>query len=84
MNYAYTRQMGFSNLQHEQLVLSSVRQHGAMTNTIQRAEVIELCRLSEGQAKDLLKRMKMNELLLLEGAGRTGAYRLGPQSMSRA
>ena len=56
MNYAYTRQMGFSNLQHEQLVLSSVRQDGA----IQRAEVIELCRLSERQAKDLLKRMKMN------------------------
>ena len=72
---AYTRQMGFSNLQHEQMVLSYVRQHGA----IRRAEVIELCRLSEGQAKDLLKRMKMNELLLLEGAGRTAAYRLGPK-----
>ncbi|OFA09081.1 hypothetical protein DUPY_01920 [Duganella phyllosphaerae] len=72
---AYTRQMGFSNLQHEQLVLSYVRQHGA----IRRAEVIELCRLSEGQAKDLLKRMKMNELLLLEGAGRTAAYRIGPK-----
>ena len=73
MNYAYTRQMGFSNLQHERLVLRYVRQHGA----IRRAEVIELCRLSEGQAIDLLKRMKMNELLLLEGAGRTAAYRLG-------
>ena len=72
---AYTRQMGFSNLQHEQLVLNYVRQHGA----IRRAEVIELCRLSEGQAKDLLKRMKTNELLLLEGAGRTAAYRLGPK-----
>ena len=72
---AYIRQLGFSSLQHEQLVLNYVREHGA----IRRAEVIELCRLSEGQAKDLLKRMKTNELLLLEGAGRTAAYRIGPK-----
>ena len=70
---AYIRQVGFSSLQHEQMVLNYVRKHGA----IRRAEVIELCRLSEGQAKDLLKRMKATELLLLEGAGRTAAYRLG-------
>jgi ATP-dependent DNA helicase RecG len=72
---AYIRQLGFSNLQHEQLVLSYVREHGA----IRRAEVIELCRLSEGQAKELLKRMKTHDLLLLEGAGRNAAYRLGPK-----
>lgn len=72
---ASTRQMGFRITQHEQMVLCYVRQHGA----IRRVEVIELCRLSEGQAKDLLKRMKTNELLLLEGAGRTAAYRLGPK-----
>jgi hypothetical protein len=35
------------------------------------------------QAKDLLKRMKMNELLWLEGAGRTAAHRRSP-SMNRA
>jgi len=69
----YIRQLGFSSLQHEQLVLNYVREHGA----IRRAEVIELCRLSEGQAKDLLKRMKTQGLLLLEGAGRSAAYRLG-------
>lgn len=69
----YIRQLGFSSLQHEQLVLNYVREHGA----IRRAEVIELCRLSEGQAKDLLKRMKTQGLLLLAGAGRSAAYRLG-------
>lgn len=74
-NAAYTRQMDFSNLQHEQPVLSYARQHGA----IRRVEVIELCRLSEGRAKDLLKRIKMNELLWLEGVGRTAACRLGPK-----
>lgn len=69
---AYVRQLGFSSLQHEQLVLNYVRTHGA----IRRAEVIELCRLSDGQAKDLLKRMKTHGLLALEGGGRGSVYRL--------
>ena len=51
---ACTRQMGFSNLQHEQLVLNYARQHGS----IRRSEVIELCRLTPLQARDLLKRLK--------------------------
>lgn len=68
---AYTRQIGFSSLQHEQLVLSYARQHGQ----IRRAEVMELCRLSEGQAKDLLKRLKARGVLILDGAGRGAAYR---------
>lgn len=72
---AYIRQLGFSNLQHEQMVLNYVREHGA----IRRADVLELCRISEGQGKDLLKRMKNADLLVLEGAGRTSTYRLGPQ-----
>lgn len=56
-------------------MLNYVREHGA----IRRAEVIELCRLSAGQAQNLLKLMKMTELLLLEGAERISAYRLGPK-----
>lgn len=71
---AYTRQAGFSALQHEQLVLNYVRQH----QTIRRSDVMELCRLSEGQAKDLLKRMKAAGLLALEGAGRGSMYRATP------
>lgn len=74
-NAAFTRQLDFSNLQHEQPVLSYARQHRA----IRRAEVIELCRLFEGQAKALLKRTKINELLWLEGAGRPASCRLGPK-----
>lgn len=67
---AYTRQLGFSSLQHEQLVLNYARQHGR----IQRADVMDLCRLTEGQAKDLLKRLKTEGKLTLEGAGRAAAY----------
>lgn len=69
----YTRQAGFTPIQHEQMVLSYVQQHGQ----IKRAEVMELCRLSEGQAKDLLKRMRSTLLLDLESAGRGSFYRMG-------
>lgn len=69
----YTRQAGFAPIQHEQMVLSYVLQH----RQIRRAEVMELCRLSEGQAKDLLKRMRDDSLLKLEGAGRGAFYRAG-------
>ncbi len=67
---AYIRQLGFSSLQHEQLVLSYARQHGR----IRRADVVDLCRLTEGQAKELLKRLKAEGKLLLEGAGRAATY----------
>lgn len=70
---AYTRQIGFSSLQHEQMVLNFARQHGR----IRRADVMDLCMLSEGQAKDLLKRLKAEGRLILEGAGRGATYRPG-------
>lgn len=72
---AYTRQAGFTALQNEQMVLSYVRQHGR----IGRADIMALCRLSEGQAKALIKRMRDTALLELEGAGRGASYRIGPR-----
>ena len=66
---AYTRQMGFSNLQHEQLVLSFVRQH----RRIKRADVVELCRLNDEQAKTLLQKLKLAGHLKQHGT-RGGSY----------
>ncbi|MDZ7865536.1 DNA glycosylase AlkZ-like family protein [Acidovorax sp.] len=66
---AYTRQAGFSALQHEQLVLNYARQHGS----IRRSEVVELCRLTAPQARDLLKRLKVAGRLVQHGE-RRGAY----------
>lgn len=43
---AYTRQVSFTTIQHEQMVLNYVQQHGQ----VQRAEVMDLCRLSPDQA----------------------------------
>lgn len=70
---AYTRQAGFSGLQHEQMVLSHVGHHGR----IQRSEVIELCRLSQDQATSLLKRLKAEGKLVQHGERRWAYYTLG-------
>jgi ATP-dependent DNA helicase RecG len=76
---AYTRQAGFTPIQHEQMVLSYVRQHGR----IKRADAMDLCRLSEGQVKNLLKRMCQTGLLMLQGAGPAAHYRIGSSDEAR-
>ena len=67
---AYTRQVGFGPIQHEQMLLSYIRQHGQ----IKRAEVMELCRLTEGQAKRLLQRMLAAGQIVMRGQGKSTAY----------
>lgn len=73
---AYTRQAGFAPIQHEQMVLSYVRQHGS----IKRAEVMELCRLSAEQAKELLTKLRDENRLILQGEKRGSHYVLGPDA----
>ena len=68
---AYTRQAGFTPIQHEQMVLNYVQQHGQ----IQRAEVMDLCRLSPDQAAKLLKRMKDKGVLRQQGERRWAVYK---------
>lgn len=70
---AYTRQAGFTPIQHEQMVLSYVQQHGQ----IKRAEAMDLCRLSPDQAAKLLKRMKAKGALIQQGERRWAIYKLG-------
>ena len=67
---SYTRQVGFDRIQQEQMVLSYIRQHGQ----IKRSEVMDLCRLSEGQAKDLLRRLMAAGRISLSGLGRSALY----------
>lgn len=69
---AYTRQAGFSSIQNEQMVLNYVQQHGQ----VRRAEVMELCRLSEDQAWQLLKRLMLAEKLIKHGERRWSFYTL--------
>lgn len=70
---AYTRQAGFSKLQHEQMVMSYARQHGQ----IRRSDVIELCRLSGNQAKYLLIRLRDEGRLVQHGKKRGAFYTPG-------
>ncbi|MHB8181806.1 MAG: ATP-binding protein [Acidithiobacillus ferrivorans] len=69
---AYTRQAGFSRLQHEQMVLGHARHHGR----IQRNEVVELCHLTDDQAAKLLKRLKDEGKLEQHGERRWAFYTL--------
>lgn len=70
---AYTRQAGFSSLQHEQLVLNHVRHH----SRIQRGDVVELCHLTNGQAGKLLTRLKSEGKLIKHGERRWAYYTSG-------
>lgn len=69
---AYTRQAGFSRIQHEQMVLGHVSHHPS----IQRKEVMELCHLSPDQAYRLLKRLVDEKKLKQQGTGNKTYYTL--------
>jgi ATP-dependent DNA helicase RecG len=73
---AYTRQVGFSKLQNEQLVLNYVAQYGQ----IQRAGVMELCRLTKDQASKLLAKLRDQNRLVQNGTYRTTFYTLPDDS----
>jgi len=68
----YTRQIGFSPLQNEQLVLNYVAQHGQ----VKRSEVMDLCRLSKDQASKLLHKLRERGNLVHHGAHRATFYTL--------
>lgn len=70
---AYTRQVGFTPIQQEQMVLSYVQQHGQ----IKRAEVMGLCRISTDQAARLLKKLKDRGAIIQSGKNRGATYTIG-------
>lgn len=74
---AYTRQAGFSPLQHEQMVLAHVGHHGR----IQRKDVMELCRLSGDQASRLLVKLTAEGRLIQKGEKR-GTFYILPSERS--
>ena len=66
---AYTRQLGFTHIQHPEMVLNFVRQHGR----IRRNEVMALCHLDRNQAAKLLAKLHEDGRLVMHGKNR-GAY----------
>lgn len=73
---AYTRQAGFTALQHQQLVCNYAQQHGR----VKRADVMELCHLSEDQATRFLKKLSDSGLLQRHGQKRGSFYTLIEQT----
>jgi ATP-dependent DNA helicase RecG len=67
---AYIRQAGFDPIQQEQMVLSYISKHGS----IQRADVVELCKLSPSQAYRLLKRLEQRQKIKQSGVKRYAVY----------
>jgi len=66
----YVRQVGFDPIQQEQMVLQYIDTHGF----IKRAEVTDLCRISNDQAYRLLKRLKNRELVIQKGQSKGASY----------
>lgn len=76
---AYTRQVGFSDLQREQLILTHIGHHGR----IRRSEAIELCHLSEHQASKLLGKMCKDGRLIQHGQKRGTFYTAAPGEQAK-
>ena len=68
------RQAGFEPEQQRQMVLNYVRKHGS----IKRADVTELCGISQDQAKRLLSSLVEDSLLKMSGQKRGAAYEAAP------
>lgn len=66
----YVRTRGFDSLQQEQMVLTFVRRHGAIT----RREAADLCQLEPGQAGRLLRRLRDDGRLEQVGTRRAARY----------
>lgn len=68
----YIRQAGFDAIQQAQMVINYVNKHGS----IKRADVVELCRLTDSQSYRLLKRLKDEGRLVQNGVKRHAFYTL--------
>ena len=67
---AHVRARGFDELQQKQMILTFVTQHGAIT----RREAADLCQLSGPQATRLLRRLRDQGKLAIEGERRNAKY----------
>ncbi len=68
----YVRQVGFDRIQQEQMVLQLVKTQGRIT----RKDVASLCRISDEQARSILRKLAREKRLILIGNGRGSYYRL--------
>lgn len=70
--FGYIRQVEFDLLQQEQMVINYIKQN----NSIKRAEVAELCRISPFQTTRLLRKIKDERKIYPKGKGKGTVYKL--------
>jgi ATP-dependent DNA helicase RecG len=70
----YICQIGFDDIQQEQMVLQFVKQHGQIT----RSQAVELCRIGDYQASRLLRKLTNQGKLKKEGERKSSVYFKGP------
>lgn len=66
----YIRQAGFAPIQQEQMVLNYIEKHG----NIKRADVMELCHITQDQAYKLLSRLKKRGEIVQIGDRKGAVY----------
>jgi ATP-dependent DNA helicase RecG len=68
----YIRQAGFAPIQQEQMVLNYIEKHGS----IKRADVMDLCHITQDQAYKLLLRLKNRGAVIQTGERKGAVYAL--------
>lgn len=68
---AYVRQAGFDPIQQEQMVLNYIDKHGS----IKRADVMDLCHITQDQAYKLLSRLKKRDEIVQIGERKGAVYK---------
>jgi ATP-dependent DNA helicase RecG len=68
---AYIRQAGFDPIQQEQMVLNYIDKHGS----IKRADVMDLCHITQDQAYKLLSRLKKRDEIVQIGERKGAVYK---------
>lgn len=68
----YIRQAGFAPIQQEQMVLNYIEKHGC----IKRADVMDLCQITQDQAYKLLLRLKNRGAVIQTGERKGAVYAL--------
>jgi ATP-dependent DNA helicase RecG len=67
---AFIRQSGFDSIQQEEMVINYIKEYGS----INRAETMELCRISKDQSYKLLKHLKDNDRVKSINSGKLTRY----------
>lgn len=74
----YVRQLGFTPLQNEQMILSYIAAHGC----IRKSEIMDLCHLTRNQSATLIGKMKKKGSVVQQGELKIAVYVAGTSTIN--